>query len=105
MSYNAQETPKGHRIDIGGEYKAKDHMEAAKKFAKELIANGYGWVAEAMEESIENGYYYDSNASEIDLVRGADPIPAKSSDWTYYWGVLDLGDGMYYAWLIDFPEA
>lgn len=105
MSYNVQDTPKGRRIDIGGQYKAKDRLEAAKKFAKELISHGYDWVADAMEESIENGYYYDSNASEIDLVRGADPIPAKSSDWTYYWGVLDLGDGMYYAWLIDFPEA
>ena len=105
MSYNVKDTHKGRRIDIDGQYKAKDRLEAAKKFTKALVSHDYEWAAEAMEESIENGYYYDSNASEIDLKRGAEPIPPKTSDWTYYWGVEDLGDDQYYAWFIDFPEA
>ena len=67
MSYNVQDTKKGRRVDIDGQYKANDRLEAAKKFAKELVSHDYGWVAEAMEESIENGYYYDSNASELTL--------------------------------------
>lgn len=85
MSYSVQDTPKGRRVDIDGQYKAKDRLEAAKKFAKKLVSH--------------------DNATEIDLKRGAEPIPPKSSDWTYYWGVSDLGDGLYYAWFIDFPEA
>ena len=45
MSYNVKDTHKGRRIDIDGQYKAKDRLEAAKKFAKALVSHDYEWAA------------------------------------------------------------
>lgn len=89
------------RIDIDKEIKAKSIEKAAEKVAKVLTTKGYEWAAAEMIESVENGYFYCSNASEANLIKGGRPISPKTSDWTYYWGIEEVDDGNYYAWFIE----
>lgn len=88
------------RIDIDKKIKAKSIEEAAKKFAKVLIANGYEWAAEEMTETVENGYNCCSNALEHTLIAGKVTSP-KTSDWTYYWAIENIDGNDYYAWFIE----
>ena len=89
------------RIDIDKEIKAKTIEKAAEKFAKVLTAKGYEWAAEEMIESVENGYYYCSNASEHSVVQGGRPISPKTHDWTYYWAIENIDGNDWYAWFIE----
>lgn len=89
------------RINIDKEIKAKSIEKATEKFTKILSEKNYKWVADEMTETVENGYYYCSDASEIDLFKGSSPISPKTSDWTYYWGIEEVDDGKYYAWFIE----
>lgn len=89
------------RIDIDKKIKAKSIEKAAEKFAKVLIEKGYDWVASEMVESVENGYYCCSNASEISIVKGERPVSPKSNDWTYYWAIENIDGNDYYAWFIE----
>jgi hypothetical protein len=89
------------RIDIDKEIKAKSIEKAAEKFAKVLIAKGYEWAASEMIESVENGYYYCSNATEANLVQFGRPISPKTNDWTYYWAIENIDGNEWYAWFIE----
>ena len=89
------------RINIDKEIKAKYIEKATEKFAKILREKNYEWAADEMIETVENGYYYCTNASEIDLIKGSSPISPKTRDWTYYWGIEEVDNGKYYAWLIE----
>lgn len=89
------------RINIDKEIKAKSIEKAAKKFAKVLTAKGYDWAAEEMVESVECGYYYCSNASESNLVKGDRPVAPKTNDWSYYWGIENIDGDEWYAWFIE----
>lgn len=89
------------RIDIDKEIKAKSIEAASEKFAKVLSAKGYEWAAEEIIESVENGYYYDCNASEANIVKGGRPVSPKSNDWTYYWAIENIDGNEWYAWFIE----
>lgn len=89
------------RINIDKEIKAKSIEKATEKFAKILREKKYEWAAEEMIETVENGYYYCSNASEINLVKGGKPISPKTNDWSYYWGIEEIAERNYYAWFIE----
>lgn len=89
------------RIEIDREIKAKSIEKACEKFAKVLISRGYEWAAIEMVESVNNGYYYCCNATEVNLVKGARPVSPINNDWTYYWAIEDIDDNVYYAWFID----
>ena len=89
------------RINIDKEIKAKSIEKAAEKFAKVLIAKGYEWGAEEMIESVKSGYYYCSNAFEVNMVRFDEPVAPKSDDWTYYWAIENIDGNEWYAWFID----
>lgn len=89
------------RIDIDKEIKAKSIEKATEKFAKVLTSKGYEWAAIEMIESVENGYYYCSNATEANLVKGGRPVSPKTNDWTYYWAIEEVNDNTYYAWFIE----
>ena len=89
------------RINIDKEIKAKSIEKAAEKFAKVLAAKGYDWAAAEMVESVENGYYYCSNASECNLIKNGRPISPKTTDWTYYWAIENIDGNDYYAWFIE----
>ena len=88
-------------IVIGKEIKAKSIKKATEKFAKVLTAKGYDWAAAEMIESVEYGYYYCSNASEANLVKGGRPIAPKTNDWSYYWGIENIDGDEWYAWFIE----
>lgn len=89
------------RIDIDKEIKAKSIEKAVEKFAKVLTAKGYDWAAEEMIESVEYGYYYCTNASVNNLVKGGRPVSPKTNDWTYYWAIENIDGNDYYAWFIE----
>ena len=89
------------RINIDKEIKAKSIEKATEKFAKILSEKNYEWAAEEMIETVKNGYYYCTNASEIDIIKGASPKSPKTKDWTYYWAIEEVDDGKYYAWFIE----
>lgn len=90
------------KINIDKEIKAKSIEKATEKFAKILREKNYKWVADEMTETVENGFFYCSNASEIDLIKGSSPISPKTRDWTYYWAIEEVNDdGKYYAWFIE----
>ena len=89
------------RIDIDKEIKAKSIEKASEKFAKVLISKGYEWAATEMVESVDNDYYYCSNATESILVKGGCPVSPITSDWTYYWAIEEIDDNTYYAWFIE----
>ncbi len=89
------------RIDIDKEIKAKSIEKAAEKFAKVLTAKGYECTANEVIESVENGYYYCSNASESDFVKGGRPVSPKTNDWTYYWAIENIDGNEWYAWFIE----
>ena len=89
------------RTDIDKEIKAKSIEKAAEKFAKYLIASGYEWAAAEMVESVENGYFYCTNATESNLAKGATPVSPKTNDWTYYWAIEEVNENKYYAWFIE----
>ena len=88
------------RIEIE-EIKAKSIEKACEKFAKVLMSKGYVWVADEMVESVENGYFYGTNATESNLAKGARPVSPKTNDWTYYWAIEEIDDNTYYAWFIE----
>ena len=89
------------RLDIDKEIRAKSIEKATEKFAKTLIAKGYEWVANEMTESVENGYYYCSNASELALIQYGRPVSPKTCDWTYYWAIENIDGNTWYAWFIE----
>lgn len=89
------------RVDIDKNIKAKSIEKATEKFAKVLTENGYEWAADEMIESVENGYYYCSNASETSLVQYGRPVSPKTNDWTYYWAIENIDGNDYYAWFIE----
>lgn len=89
------------RINIDREIKAKSIEKATEKFAKILREKNDEWAADEMIETVENGYYYCSNASEIDLIKGSSPISPKTNDWTYYWAIEEIDNERYYAWFIE----
>ena len=89
------------RIDIDKEIKAKSIEKAAEKFAKVLTSKGYEWAAAEIVESVENGYYYCSNASVANLIKGGRPVSPKTNDWTYYWGIENIDGNEWYAWFIE----
>lgn len=89
------------RIDIDKEIKAKSIEAASEKFAKVLRAKGYEWAAEEIIESVANGYYYFSNASESNIVKGGIPVSPKSNDWSYYWAIDNVYANIWYAWFIE----
>lgn len=89
------------RINIDKKIKAKSIEKAAEKFAKVLTSKGHEWEAVEIAESVEGGYYYCSNASEQSLIKGGSPISPKTNDWTYYWGIENIDDGEWYAWIIE----
>jgi hypothetical protein len=89
------------RIDIDKEIKAKSIWKAAEKFAKYLTENGYEWAGEEIVETVEYGYYYSSNATESNMIKGGRPISPKTNDWTYYWAIENIDGNDYYAWFIE----
>lgn len=89
------------RTDIDKEIKAKVIEQAAAKFAKVLTAKGYEWAADGMIESVENGYFCCSNASEHSVIKCGEPVSPKTNDWTFYWGIESIGENTYYAWFIE----
>ena len=89
------------RIDIDKNIKAKTAESVAKKFAKVLTAKGYEWAADEMTESVENGYFCFSNASEHTLHQNGKPTNPKSNDWTYYWALENIDGDAWYAWFIE----
>ena len=89
------------RIDIDKEIKAKTAEKAAEKFAKHLKAKGYEWAADEMTESVENGCFCCSNASEHTLVPGGKPTSPKTNDWTYYWALENIDGDSWYGWFIE----
>ena len=88
------------RISIDKEIKAKTIEKAAEKFAKVLAANGFEWAGEAITESVENGYYCDSNAM-LHTFKKCEVTSPKTSDWSYYWAIEELYSGCFYAWFIE----
>ena len=103
--YNERERTKGKekmkRIDFDKNIKESTIEKAAKKFAEYLIKNGYEWAAEEITESVENGYYYCSNAFEPNLVQFGSPVSPKTNDWTYYWAIENIDGNEWYAWFIE----
>lgn len=89
------------RIDIDKEIKAKSIEKATEKFAKVLTEKGFDWAAVEMLESVENGYYYCSNAYEISLIQYGRPLSPKTNDWTYYWAIENIDGNLWYAWFIE----
>ena len=89
------------RIEIDKEIKAKSIEKASEKFAKILMSKGYEWAAIEMVESVDNDYYYCSNATENNLVEGGCPVSPITNDWTYYWAIEEIDDNTYYAWFIE----
>ena len=89
------------RIDVDKEIKAKSIEAASEKFAKVLSAKGYEWAAEEIIESVANGYYYFSNASEANIVKSGRPVSPATSDWTYYWAIENIDDNTWYAWFVE----
>ena len=89
------------RINIDKEIKAKSIEKATEKFTKILSEKNYKWVADEMTETVENGFYYCSNASEINLIKGERPKSPKTNDWTYYWAIEEIDNERYYAWFIE----
>ena len=89
------------RIDIDKKIKAKTIEIAAEKFAKVLSSKGHEWAAEEIVESVKNGYYYFSDASEAIIVKGGRPVAPKSHDWTYYWAIENINGNNWYAWFIE----
>ena len=89
------------RINIDKEIKAKSIEKATEKFAKILREKKYEWAAEEMIETVENGYYYCTNANEIDIIKGGSPKSPKTHDWTYYWAIEEIDNERYYAWFIE----
>ena len=89
------------RIEIDKEIKAKSIEKASEKFAKVLMSKGYEWAAIETVESVDNGYYYCSNATEFHLVKGGCPVSPITNDWTYYWAIEKIDDNTYYAWFIE----
>lgn len=92
------------RIDFDKNIKASTIEKASKKFAEYLAKNGYEWAADEIIESVEYGYYYCSNATEANLVKGGRPVHPKTSDWTYYWGIENVDGNEWYAWFIERVE-
>ena len=89
--------------DIDKEIRAKNFEKATEKFCKVLIAKGYDWVAEAMTESVSNGYICDSNAMEHPYGKMEVRSP-KTNDWSYYWAIEQLDTNLFYAWFIERGE-
>ena len=89
------------RIAIDKEIRAKTIEKAAEKFAKALKEKGYEWSADEILETVENGYYYFSNASNANLEQYATPKSPKSNDWTYYWAIENIDGNLWYAWFIE----
>ena len=89
------------RINIDKEIKAKSIEKATEKFTKILSEKNYKWVADEMTETVENGFYYCSNASEIDIIKNESPKSPKTNDWTYYWAIEEIDDNKFYAWFIE----
>lgn len=50
------------RFEMDKEIKAKSIKKAAEKFANALAKSAHERAAEEIIESVENGYYYCSNA-------------------------------------------
>lgn len=88
-------------IDKDYEIAAKTIEEASKKFAKRLDRIGLDYASDEIIESVENGYYYCSNATRINLIQHGEPVAPKTNDWTYYWGIENVDDTHYYAWYIE----
>ena len=89
------------RFETDKEIKAKSIEKAAEKFAAALTKNAREWAAEEITESVKNRYYCCSNASEISIARGEAPVSPKTNDWTYYWGIEEVRENTYYAWIIE----
>lgn len=89
------------RIDLEKDIKASTIQKASKKFAEFLSKNGYDWAADEVVETVANGYFYCSNASLANLVKGGSPVHPQSNDWSYYWGIDHVDGNNWYAWFID----
>ena len=89
------------RINIDKEIKAKSIEKATEKFAKILREKNYEWAVDEMIETVENGYYYCTDASEIEIIKGESPKSPKTNDWTYYWAIEEIDENKYYAWFIE----
>lgn len=88
------------RIDIAKNIKANSIEEASRKFAELLTKKGYAWAGEEMIETVENGYYCCSNATEHSFGKGEVTSP-KTHDWTFYWAIESVGGNCYDAWFIE----
>ena len=88
------------RLCIDKEITAKSIEKATEKFARCLTRQGYEWAADEMIESVENGYYCCSNATEHNLIAERVTHPA-TTDWTYYWAIENLDKNIWYAWFIE----
>lgn len=89
------------RIDFGKDIKANSIEKASKKFAEFLVKNGYEWAADEIVETVENGYYYCSNATSANLVKGASPLHPETNDWSYYWAIENVDGNEWYGWFIE----
>ena len=88
------------RVDFDKEIKASNIEKATAKFCKILRAKGYDWAADEMTESVSKGCVCCSNAAEHDLKLWEVTFP-KTSDWTYFWAIMQPDDNNYYAWFIE----
>ena len=89
------------RISIDKEMRASTATAAAKKFARFLAENGFQWAAEEMTESVENGYFCCSNATEHNITVNGKPSSPKTADWSYYWALENVDGKDWYGWFIE----
>lgn len=89
------------RFDLDWEFKARSMKEAARKAAKFYRCNSLNWVADELQDCAENGYYYSCNATISNTFQYSEPLSPSTSDWTYYWAIEELGDGIFYTWFIE----
>lgn len=88
------------RIELEKEFRARSINEAARKASNFYRGSSLDWVADELQESVENGYYYCCNASISNTVQYSLPRSPSTSDWTYYWGLEEVDEGNFYTWLI-----
>ena len=86
---------------IEKEIKSNSINNAAEKFAKVLVSNGYYWAAEQIVDFVGNGYYSFSNASRHILSENGMGTFPKSNDWSYYWSIKNIDENTYYASFIE----
>lgn len=89
------------RIDIDKNIKAKDIIKAAEKFAKVIGDNTYMCTGLGIIESVENGYYCESNATLHEIHQYGIPTSPQTSDWSYYWAIEHMDGNDWYAWYIE----